>query len=60
MILILLVENFIEVQAGKSRREAAKVTVQTLGMAVAGALVMRLWPEALRYSDLRAVRKFLT
>jgi len=42
LILMLLVENFIEVQVGKSRREAFRVTIQTMVMAVAAALVMRL------------------
>jgi hypothetical protein len=42
LILMLLAENFIEVQVGKSRREATEVTIQTLLMAVAAALVMRI------------------
>ena len=42
LILMLLAENFIEVQVGKSKREAFRVTIQTLVMAVAAALVMRL------------------
>jgi diacylglycerol kinase len=39
---MLLAENFIEVQMGKSKREAFRVTIQTLVMAVAAALVMGL------------------
>ncbi len=42
LILMLLAENFIEVQVGKSKREATRVTVQTLIMAVVAALVMRV------------------
>jgi len=42
LILMLLAENFIEVQVGKSRREAFRVTIQTLVMAVTAAMVMRL------------------
>lgn len=42
LILMLLAENFIEVQMGKSKREAFRVTIQTLVMAVAAALVMGL------------------
>jgi len=42
LILMLLAENFIEVQAGKSGREAFLVTLQTIIMAVAAALVLRL------------------
>ena len=42
LILMLLAENFIEVQVGKSRREATRVTLQTLLMAVVAALVMRV------------------
>lgn len=42
LILMLLAENFIEVQVGKSRREAMRVTVQTLVMAIVGAMLMRL------------------
>jgi len=42
LILMLLVENFIEVQVGKSRREAFRVTIQTMIMAVGAALMMRL------------------
>ncbi len=42
LILMLLAENFIEVQVGKSKREATRVTFQTLIMAVVAALVMRV------------------
>ena len=42
LILMLLAENFIEVQVGKSKREATRVTMQTLVMAVVGAMTMRL------------------
>ena len=42
LILMLLAENFIEVQVGKSKREATRVTFQTLLMAVVAALVMRV------------------
>jgi len=42
LILMLLAENFIEVQVGRSRREAFRVTIQTLVMAVTATLVMRL------------------
>lgn len=42
LILMLLTENFIEVQVGKSKQEATRVTVQTLVMAIVGALVMRV------------------
>jgi len=40
LILMLLVENFIEVQVGKSRREAIRVTAQTLVMAIVASLIM--------------------
>lgn len=42
MILMLLTENFIEVQTGKSQREALAVMLQTIGMALVGAVLMRL------------------
>lgn len=42
LILMLLTENFIEVQTGKSRHEAANLILQTLLMAVATALLLRL------------------
>lgn len=42
LILLLLSENFIEVQVGKSKREAFRVTAQTLIMAVIGAILLRI------------------
>jgi len=42
LILMLLTENFIEVQTGKSRHEAANLILQTLLLAVATALLLRL------------------
>ena len=42
MILMLLTENFIEVQTGKSQREAFAVMMQTIGMALVGAILMRM------------------
>lgn len=42
LILMLLAENFIEVQVGKSRREAFRVTVQTILMAIGAAVVLKL------------------
>lgn len=42
LILMLLTENFIEVQTGKSMREAIAVTLQTMVMAVVAAGLMRL------------------
>lgn len=41
MILMLLTENFIEVQTGKSRHEAISLIIQTLLMAVATAILLR-------------------
>ncbi|MFH0942984.1 MAG: 7TM domain-containing protein [Candidatus Beckwithbacteria bacterium] len=41
LILMLLTENFIEVQTGKSRHEAVQVMLQTMAMAVVGALILR-------------------
>jgi len=41
MILMLLTENFIEVQTGKSRHEAIQVMIQTMVMAIVGALILR-------------------
>lgn len=41
LILMLLTENFIEVQTGKSRREAVNIVGQTLILAMGLALVMR-------------------
>ena len=42
LILMLLTENFIEVQTGKSRREAVSLIGQTLLLAVGTALLLRL------------------
>ena len=42
LILILLTENFIEVQTGKSRHEAFNLITQTLLLAVGMALLLRL------------------
>lgn len=42
LILMLLTENFIEVQTGKSRREAVSLISQTLLLAVGTALLLRL------------------
>lgn len=42
LILMLLTENFIEVQTGKSMREAMRVTAQTLIMAVTAAMILKL------------------
>jgi len=42
LILMLLAENFIEVQVGKSKREAFRVTMQTILMAVGAAVVLKL------------------
>ena len=42
LILMLLSENFIEVQTGKSRHEAVSLITQTLLMAVGTALLLRL------------------
>lgn len=42
LILMLLSENFIEVQVGKSRREAFRVTIQTILMAIGSAVVLKL------------------
>jgi hypothetical protein len=42
LILMLLTENFIEVQSGKSQHEAANLIWQTLLMAVAIAILLRL------------------
>jgi hypothetical protein len=41
MILMLLSENFIEVQTGKSRHEALRIMLQTMIMAIVGTLVLR-------------------
>jgi len=42
LILMLLSENFIEVQVGKSKREAFRVTMQTMIMAIGAAVVLKL------------------
>lgn len=42
LILMLLAENFIEVQVGKSKREAIRVTLQTILMAVGVAVVLKV------------------
>ena len=42
LILMLLSENFIEVQTGKSKREAFQVTTQTILMAIGSAVVLKL------------------
>jgi len=42
LILMLLAENFIEAQQGKSKREANQVTVQTVLMAVGAAWILKL------------------
>lgn len=48
LILMLLSENFIEVQVGKSKREAFRVTVQTILMAIGAAVVLKLnWVQKL-------------
>ena len=39
---MLLTESFIEVQVGKSRREAFRVTLQTILMAVGAAVIVKL------------------
>lgn len=40
LFMILLVENFIEVQAGRSRREAMGMTIETLLIALVGYFLM--------------------
>lgn len=42
LILVLLTENFIEVQIGKSQREAIELTVETVILAVISSLVLSL------------------
>jgi len=42
LILILLAENFIEVQLSKSRQEATQVTIESLLMAVFASVVVSL------------------
>lgn len=48
LILMLLTENFIEVQTGKSRREAFRVMLQTMAMAIIGAIILKAsWVQKL-------------
>lgn len=48
LILMLLSENFIEVQTGKSRHEATLVMLQTIVMAIIGAMVLKAnWVQKL-------------
>lgn len=48
LILMLLSENFIEVQTGKSRHEATLVMLQTIVMAIIGAIVLKAnWVQKL-------------
>jgi hypothetical protein len=48
LILMLLSENFIEVQTGKSRHEATLVMLQTIVMAIIGAMVLKAnWVQRL-------------
>jgi hypothetical protein len=42
LILILLAENFIEVQISKSRREATQLTVETVILAIIASLLLSL------------------
>lgn len=42
LILILLAENFIEVQIGKSEREATELTIETIIMALISSLMLSL------------------
>jgi len=42
LILVLLAENFIEVQIGKSRKEAISLTVETIILAVISSLMLSL------------------
>ena len=42
LILVLLAETFIEVQIGKSRREAMELTVETIILALISSLVLSL------------------
>lgn len=41
LILMLLTENFIEVQTGKSRHEAFRIMSQTMIVAIIGTLILR-------------------
>lgn len=48
LILMLLTENFIEVQTGKSRHEATLVMLQTIVMAIIGAVILKTnWVQKL-------------
>lgn len=48
LILMLLSENFIEVQTGKSGHEATLVMVQTIAMAIIGAVILKTnWVQRL-------------
>jgi len=48
LILMLLSENFIEVQTGKSRHEATLVMLQTIVMAIIGAMILKTnWVQKL-------------
>jgi hypothetical protein len=42
LILVLLAETFIEVQIGKSRREASELTTETIVLALISSLVLSL------------------
>jgi len=42
LILMLLAENFIEVQIGKSRKEATELTIETLILALIASLLLSL------------------
>lgn len=42
LILVLLAENFIEVQIGKNKKEAIELTVETIILAVISSLVLSL------------------
>lgn len=42
LILVLLAENFIEVQIGKSKKEAVSLTVETIILAVISSLILSL------------------
>ncbi|MFC1654088.1 7TM domain-containing protein [Patescibacteria group bacterium] len=42
LILVLLAENFIEVQIGRSRKEAVSLTMETVVLAVVSSLILSL------------------
>ncbi len=42
LILVLLAENFIEVQIGKSKREATELTIETIILALISSLILSL------------------